>query len=170
MMRPLLVAACVTVSGCATLAHDSPKADGGSSMQVVHVTSEPSEARVYIGATLAGTTPIRVVLRRRETNHLLRVEKDLHHPKEVALVRTASRAVAGNLGFAIVAATPNNGLSDRRIGGRERLALATLLPLGGIVIDFVTGSAYNLPPTVHATLQPVTRPAARAGAPLRIRR
>jgi hypothetical protein len=170
MMRPLLIAACVTLSGCATLAHDSPKADGGSSRQVVQLTSEPSEARVYIGSTLVGTTPTRVVLERRETNHRLRFEKDGHHPKEVALARTTSGAVAGNLGFAIFAATPNNGLSDRRIGGRERVALATLLPLGGIVIDFVTGSAYNLPPSVHATLQPQTRPVMQAGSTFRIRR
>lgn len=157
MRVSFVVALGLAASGCATFAHDTPDQKLGSGMQVVHVTSEPSAARVFVGASPSGVTPAKLVLQRRRTDYVVRVELDGYQPKDVRLDRTTSGAVAGNLGFAALAAWPNNGFADRQLGRGERLAMAALLPLTGVIVDFANASAYNLPPSVHVPLQPVTR-------------
>jgi hypothetical protein len=155
MRVSFLVVFSVAASSCATFAHDTPDQKRGSGTQVVHVTSEPSGARVFIGDTPSGVTPAKVLLKRRRTDYVVRVEFDGYQPKEVALVQTTSGWVAGNLGFAAVAAVPTNRFADRQLGSRERIAMAILLPLTGVIIDLANGSAYDLPSNVHVRLQRV---------------
>ena len=88
--------------------------------QDVRVLSSPSGAVVRVNLNnMATTTPGVVTLDRKETGYVLTFEKEGYKPVEVSIRRTVDGWLFGNILF----------------GG-----------LIGIIIDFVSGSAYRLTP------------------------
>lgn len=107
------------IAGCAAIIHGTK--------QEVAVSSTPSGAKVVVMGAHMATTPGIIKLDRKDSNIVLRFEKDGYEPVEVALRRSVDGWIAGNILF----------------GG-----------LIGLVIDFASGAAYKLsPPEVQAALQ-----------------
>ena len=100
------------VIACATIIH-------GTS-QDISVNSVPSGAKVMVKGVHMATTPAVIKLSRKESNIILRFEKEGYEPVEVALNRSVDGWIAGNIIF----------------GG-----------LIGLAIDFINGAAYKLSPS-----------------------
>jgi hypothetical protein len=136
-------------TGCATMAHGPH--------QTVTVTSEPSGAQVTVlsdppaGArrvrATPGTTPLRVDLRRRDPNIVVRLEKEGCLPAEVRLKRTVSGWIGANL----VLANPYNAQGLDSASDYPKMAAQGLAVAFGI--DFLSGAAFELPKRVQVTLQ-----------------
>lgn len=137
----VLALASAASTGCATIAHGT--------RQTVTITSEPSSAKVFVNGTLAGTTPLRLDLKRRDKKTVLRMEIEGFLTKEVLLERTVSGWTAGNLVFANPYAS--QGL-DSPSDYRHQLAATAF----GFGLDFATGAAFKFPPSVKVTLQPAS--------------
>ncbi len=123
MMRFLALALVVGLAGaaCATIMQ-------GTS-QELSIGSSPTGARVIVDGSQAGKTPFVAKLKRKE-KHVVRLELDGYKPFEMALSRSTSGWVWGNLIF----------------GG-----------LPGLAIDAITGGLYKLKPEqVQATLESAT--------------
>lgn len=100
------------VLACATIMH-------GTS-QDVSVNSVPTGAKVIVKGVHMATTPAVVKLSRKESNIVLRFEKEGYEPVEVILNRSVDGWIAGNIVF----------------GG-----------LIGLAVDFINGAAYKLSPS-----------------------
>jgi hypothetical protein len=126
LILALGIAAVSFCTGCATIVKGTT--------QEIPVSSEPTGARVSVDGSAAGTTPTTVTLSRK-ANHMVTIEKEGYQSESVAITKSMSAAVAGN----IIA------------GG-----------LVGWGVDAVSGAQYNLnPTTVNVRLQPVAE--ARSG-------
>ena len=108
----------LVLAGCASIMH-------GTTQQVA-VSSSPTGAKVAVNGMDRGVTPVIADLKRKD-NHVIRVTLDGYQPFEMALTRSVSGWVWGNLVF----------------GG-----------LPGLAIDAITGGLYKLAPEqVIAQLQ-----------------
>lgn len=117
--RKLLVPAAVLVlaQGCATIMQGSK--------EQVSISSNPTGAAVFVDGQQLGVTPM-VAQLARKGNHIVSIQLDGYKPYEIALNKSVSGWVAGNLVF----------------GG-----------IPGLVVDAITGGMYKLSPTqVSATL------------------
>ena len=139
----LLVAAALTGSGCATLAHGRT--------QEISIRSVPAGARIYIGSELVGETPARVLVRRRERDAVVRIEKEGFEPAEVTLTRKASGWILGDVGWA-AAQFQNQGLRSTSQAPTAAISVAAI----SIGVDVATGSAWRQSPgEVRVMLKPV---------------
>lgn len=89
--------------------------------QSISVNSNPSGARIVVMGMEKGTTPAVIKVKRSETNVIVRLQKDGYEPVDIALTRSLSGWVWGNVVF----------------GG-----------VIGLVVDFATGGLYNINPEV----------------------
>jgi uncharacterized protein YceK len=106
------------LAGCASIMH-------GTTQQIA-VSSSPTGAKVTVNGMDRGTTPVIADLKRKD-NHIIRVTLEGYQPFEMALTRSVSGWVWGNLVF----------------GG-----------IPGLAIDAITGGLYKLAPEqVMAQLQ-----------------
>jgi len=113
LLSPLLV-----LAGCASIMHGTT--------QEISVSSSPTGAKVTVNGMDRGVTPVIADLKRKD-NHLIRVTLEGYQPFEMALTRSVSGWVWGNLVF----------------GG-----------IPGLAIDAITGGLYKLSPEqVMAQLQ-----------------
>jgi len=143
------VVAAVWSGGCATIAH-GPR-------QTVTVTSEPSGAQVTVLSdpptgnrrvrSKPGETPIKLELTRRESNFVVRLEKEGCLPAEVRLKRSVSGWIAGDL----LPANPMNAQGLDSASDYPKMAASGLALTFGI--DFLTGAAFKLPSHVQAKLE-----------------
>ena len=78
-LKALPVALVALLIGCATIMR-------GTS-QSIAVNSNPSGAKVIVMGMEKGTTPAVVKVSRKETNLIIRLQKDGYEPVEVALTR-----------------------------------------------------------------------------------
>ena len=154
-MRPLswlLVATTVATStACATVTRPH--------MNRVTVASDPPLAAIMADGEPVGDTPVTVPLSRHgwwgrgRGGAVLRFEKDGFVPSEVWIERRVNRWVFGNFVLAAIAgglaAADPDSSGDR---GPGRVAAATLL--WSVGIDFLSGSLFAFPRTVHTTLAP----------------
>lgn len=88
----VLLLACAVSSACAT-------AINGTTQRVA-VASDPPGAQVYVNDVPAGVTPAFVDVPRRDPDLELRLEKEGYEPTVLALDRSRSGWLAGNLLFA----------------------------------------------------------------------
>ena len=102
----------LVVVSCASIIHGS--------RQDISVNSVPSGAKVMVKGVHMATTPAVIELKRKESNIILRFEKEGYEPVEIALNRSVDGWIAGNIVF----------------GG-----------LIGLAIDFIDGAAYKLNPS-----------------------
>lgn len=110
--------AVLALSGCASIMHGTT--------QQIGVSSAPTGARVVVDGNQRGITPIVLDLERKRI-HSISVQADGYQPFEMALTRSTSGWVWGNIVF----------------GG-----------LIGLAVDAATGGLYKLSPeTVSAELQ-----------------
>lgn len=100
----------LALTGCATIMHGTT--------QRVGISSNPSNASVYVDNMPVGNTPV-VVHMTRGDNHLVRIELEGYVPYEAAFTKTLSGWVFGNIVF----------------GG-----------LIGLAVDAVSGGIYRLTP------------------------
>jgi hypothetical protein len=109
---PVLVGVTMTLAlgGCASIMQGTT--------QQVSLSSSPSGASITVNGRALGTTPAAVDLKRKD-NHVIRIELDGYQPYEVALARSVSGWVWGNIVF----------------GG-----------LPGLAVDAITGGLYKLSP------------------------
>ena len=135
----VLLLACAVSSGCAT-------AINGTTQRVA-VASDPPGAQVYVNETPAGVTPGFVDVPRRDPDLELRLEKEGYEPTVLALERSRSGWVAGNVLFAGV---PVNEVTLEMWVGA--MAVCGIL---GSLWDAKRGGAYKRPGLVRATLDPV---------------
>lgn len=118
LYRIVVLALALTLSGCATLV-------GGGSSQAVSMTATPSEARYSIRSSSgiqmsSGALPASVSLPRKN-EYQLDVSLDGYETQTVAITRGTNGWIWGNLIFGWIV---------------------------GFIIDFATGSAYKLEPSV----------------------
>jgi hypothetical protein len=106
----LTLATSILLSACGAIMH-------GSSQQI-GISSSPTSARVLINGVESGVTPLVADLKRKGP-HVIAVRADGYEPYEIALTRSVSGWVWGNLVF----------------GG-----------LIGLVVDASTGGLYKLSP------------------------
>ena len=107
-----------TISSCATIMHGT--------YQTVGISSNPSDAWVYVDRNYVGNTPLLLELSRKD-NHLVRIELPGYLPYEIQFTKTVRGWVFGNIVF----------------GG-----------LIGLAVDAVSGGIYRLTPEqVHAELR-----------------
>lgn len=98
-------------SNCCTIIHGTT--------QEIAVNSQPSGAKVVVRGVHMATTPAVIELDRKESNIVLRFEKEGYEPVEIALKRGTDAWIAGNIIF----------------GG-----------VIGLIVDFTNGAAYKLSP------------------------
>lgn len=97
--------------------------------QQIAVNSNPSGAKVLVMGVEQATTPAVIKLDRGDSIIILRFEKDGYQSVDIALTRSVSGWIAGNIIF----------------GG-----------VIGLVVDFASGAAYKIAPeSVTANLQAV---------------
>jgi uncharacterized protein YceK len=106
----VLLAQLLLLAGCASIMH-------GTTQQVA-VSSSPTGAQVTVDAMERGVTPVIADLKRKD-NHVVRVTMDGYQPFEMALTRSVSGWVWGNIVF----------------GG-----------LIGLAVDAITGGLYKIAP------------------------
>ena len=106
-----IIAISITIIGCGTIMHGST--------QEVSISSNPTEADVFIDDKDMGKTPINLNLDREHKTQNLRVELDGYLPYEMTINRKVSGWAWGNLAF----------------GG-----------LPGVVVDAISGGLYKLTP------------------------
>lgn len=130
----LVLAAWLLTSGCATMAHGRT--------QGIRVLSAPAGATVSVKGVSVGVTPARVVLKRNESDVVLRLEKEGYRPVDVPLTRTLSGWTGANVPL---------GLFGGAEGGGGGIIFAVASYAG---VDFLTGAAYSFEPTeVHVVLE-----------------
>lgn len=112
-VQTVLLFALVTIisTACGTIMH-------GSTQQIA-ISSNPTDAKVFIDDQNKGTTPLNVNLKRKGKSMNLRIVLDGYLPYETKLNRKVSGWAWGNLAF----------------GG-----------LPGVVIDAISGGLYKLTP------------------------
>jgi PEGA domain len=135
-------------TACATMAR------GAGGTQEVIVTSAPAGARVFIGNTIVGLTPVRLDLKRRDNHIVLRFEKEGFEPRQIPV----KQSVSGWLALDLFPLNPYicQGLNSAdQCPTKWQRAGALTLAFG---LDFLTGAAYTLPPAVHAVLTPPLAP------------
>ena len=145
-----LLAACA-VSSCAT-------AINGRTQRVA-VASDPPGAQVYVNDAPAGATPTFVVVPRRDPDLELRLEKEGYEPAVVALERSRSGWMTGNLLFA--------GVPINEYGLAQWVGAMVVYGVLGSLWDSREGGAYKRPDRVRATLgrvQPAANDAAAEGS------
>jgi PEGA domain len=84
----IAAAAATLLSGCATVTHGTT--------QKIPVTSVPTEAEILVNGKPMGTTPMTVILRRKE-DHVMTIQKAGHLPQTIAIVKSEGGAVWGNV-------------------------------------------------------------------------
>ena len=97
--------------GCAAIIHGTK--------QDISVNSNPSGVNVYVMGVHKATTPAVIEVSRKDSNIILRFEKDGYEPVEIALDRSIDGWIWGNIA----------------LGG-----------VIGLVVDFATGAAYKFTP------------------------
>lgn len=167
MKRLPVVLAAVLLARCATLSHNE--------FEQIAVTSTPSGADVTLdcgrGPTRIGTTPLTLMVRRRDTGCSVAMAKDGWIGMRVQLHRVLSSAVWGNfLGGAIAAAvvsnsnvdfsaqngTPSGGTVNVSASGSGSISPATagaVVMGAGVLVDAASGALYShVPKRVDVTL------------------
>lgn len=142
----LLVTSVFFFQNCATLSR-------GTS-QKIPVTSSPSGAKIIVDGEEMGYAPLELKLKRKKKSHIIRVEKQGYNPLEIRITRktSAGLSVFGNIPWVGI------GVFFGGIGAyiweeyREWQGLAliiggTILGLGPLLIDFLSGANYALSPT-----------------------
>ena len=110
----------LAVAGCGTIMH------GGG--QGIGISSAPTGATVAIDGQSMGTTPVNLELSRKE-RHIVRLELSGYEPYELAMTRSVSGWVWGNIIF----------------GG-----------IIGLAVDALTGGLYKISPElVEGSLQSI---------------
>ncbi|MGB2770647.1 MAG: PEGA domain-containing protein [Candidatus Zixiibacteriota bacterium] len=102
----------LVIVSCASIVHGT--------RQKISVNSVPSGAKVVVKDVQMATTPAVIELKRKESNIVLRFEKEGYEPVEMALKRSVDGWIAGNI----------------LLGG-----------LIGLAVDFIDGAAYKLSPS-----------------------
>lgn len=108
---PVLVGVTMTLAlgGCGSIVHGTT--------QQVSLSSSPMGASITVNGRPLGTTPAAVDLQRKDS-HVIRIELDGYQPYEVALTRSVSGWVWGNIVFGGLL-----GLAiDARTGGLYKLS------------------------------------------------
>jgi hypothetical protein len=134
--------------------------------QDVDVTSEPPDATILVDNEFYGQTPQIINISRRD-NHSILLMKDGYQTEEVCLMPKCSGILAGNLGCIAIGAGAgaaagfimggsDGGLLALILGGIGTV-FGTLVSLGGMGVDVVSGGGYALPENVHLELQPAAR-------------
>ena len=141
-LMALAAVAAATSIGCATMANGT--------RQAVALTSEPSGAHVYVNGKPAGMTPLRLDLKRRQKETVLRVAIDGFLPREVRLERSFSGWTAGNLVLA-------NPYAGQGTSSPPKYSTQLLATASGFGLDLLTGAAFQFPATVKVTLEPGPR-------------
>jgi hypothetical protein len=124
-IRAAIILSALVLAACASVIHGTH--------QDVGITSVPTGASVAIDNLQSGTTPVFAKLTRKD-NHVVRIELPGYQPLDLALTRSVSGWVWGNVA----------------IGG-----------LIGLAVDAIDGGMYKLSPEqLSATLTPDARHAA----------
>lgn len=121
---PLLVVVTALVSACGTIIQGTT--------QQVSISSAPAGAEVTVDNVSLGTTPLVGDLKRKD-HHLVRITLAGYRPYEIALARSVSGWVAGNIVF----------------GG-----------IIGLAVDAIAGGMYKLTPEQVVTTLEAGAPAA----------
>lgn len=111
------------LASCASIMHGTK--------QPVSVSSAPTGATVYLNGQLLGKTPVVADVSRKTQGNRIRLELEGYEAKEIALSRSVSGWVWGNIIF----------------GG-----------LIGLVVDASTGGMYKITPEVVMTNLSTTKP------------
>jgi hypothetical protein len=107
----LSVTSCLLFSSCATIV--------SGSRQEFNITSNPSQANVYVNGNSIGKTPIVTKLERKDKNQVVKITLDGYKDTEIKLTRKTNGWVWGNILF----------------GG-----------LIGLIVDASDGAMYKLTP------------------------
>jgi hypothetical protein len=165
----LAVLAAVLLARCATVIHHD--------LQAVPVTSNPTGAGVTLdcgrGATRIGTTPLTLMLHRRDAHCTAIIVKsgwadarvDFHRvPSAAALSDVAAALVIGgivstsNVDFSATNGTSSGGtvaVSASGSGSVSPVAIAGVFFSGAVLIDVASGALFaQVPRRVDVTLQP----------------
>lgn len=110
LKNTLFTLTALSLTGCATIMNGTK--------QPLGVTSNPSNANIWVDNYYVGQTPS-IIQMSRDNDHIVRVELEGYYPYEIPVTRNISRWLAGNLLW----------------GG----------PLG-VVVDALTGGIYVLTP------------------------
>ncbi len=110
IIRSVLFAPLLSLASCATMVNGT--------MQPIAITSNPTNANVYIDSMHVGKTPVQVSLT-RANEHFIKIELDGYHPFELQMKKKMSGWVLGNLLIGDIA---------------------------GVIVDNSTGSIYKLSP------------------------
>jgi hypothetical protein len=154
---PILMASLAMCSiACASMAHRAP--GRGPTLQAVDIRSDPAGARILIGKRAVGTTPMAVMLNRRDPA-VVRIELDGYEPVEIRLKRTVSGWVALDVAAGLLIAFGPQGFADNPLSRGQRVAIGFGVLGAALAIDFANGAAYTLPKSVTVTLRPKKPPA-----------
>jgi PEGA domain. len=140
------IAACLALSGCATLNH------GGT--QDIEVTSEPSGALVWVDSAEIGHTPLKVPVRRGGADVRLRIESAGYKPDSVQLSRRIGGWVVGDL---LLGADSFFG-AGLGSGPTAGVIVGVAFTAFSIGFDYATGAIYNRrPKALHIALEPAEK-------------
>jgi hypothetical protein len=153
-MRRLVASALALAlaSGCATLASRRE--------ETFKVTSEPSGADVSLDCAPdsgARTTPASFVIARKTPDCTVTIQKAGFETQTVVVERGVNRWTWANLPIALfgIGVMGMSGFSEDPDNGLQAGAAITLVGLGGLAIDGMTGQLHDHDPkTLHVKLRP----------------
>ncbi|HSX03366.1 MAG TPA: PEGA domain-containing protein [Rhabdochlamydiaceae bacterium] len=120
------------LTSCATIMHGTKESVG--------ISSNPSNADVWVDNTFVGTSPTIVQMTRKD-NHFIRIELKGYEPYEIALTRKLSGWVFGNIVFGGVIGLAVDAIS----GGLYQLTPAQIqaeMQKGNIAYSKKSGDSY----------------------------
>lgn len=145
-----MVLCCISLTGCGTMIRGNT--------QRVAITSEPSEAEIFIDGKSYGHTPQIVTLKRRKAHEVVVAKEGFQH-QHVHLEPRISPMIATNFGLGALIYTAGLGASCVLMGGIPAAGIVGCTLAGtGIAMgaDLLLGGGLTLSQNeVHSSLKPL---------------
>ena len=123
--------------------------------QRVAVASAPPGARVFLDGERVGVTPMEVVVRRRDADVVLKLEKDGFRPAEQNLRRSPSRWLWLDVPVSVFFGKAGYWVQDVRTENTAHAIAGAVAGASPAILGIATGAAFVFPDRIYAELVPL---------------
>ena len=146
-----LVTVCLCLSGMAT-AGCALQMNGTT--QRLAVASAPPGARVFLDGERVGVTPVEVVVRRRDADVVLKLEKDGFRSAEEILRRSPSRWLGLDVPVSVFFGLAGYWVQGVRTENTAHAVAGAVAGASPAILGIATGAAFAFPDRIYAELVP----------------
>lgn len=148
-MQMRLVAVCLSgmaTAGCALQMNGTT--------QRLAVASAPPGARVFLDGERVGVTPVEVVVRRRDAEVVLKLEKDGFRSAEKILRRSPSRWLWLDVPMSVFFGWAGYWVQGVRTENTAHAIAGAVAGASPAILGIATGAAFSFPDRIYAELVP----------------